>query len=843
MHEEAFLVLLAMFVVLIAFSGWILGVIAFFRSLSANRNLDSRISRLESSFLSSRSSLQDRITSLNARLDAIKTAPQANEAAVPAADIPRETHEPPSPPAEQPEIQRSEEPAVSATAAVSSAEALPPHAQSEALTPAETVVPVEPSAPASPPPLPPSPPEPPQPPTSSQPPQSPAVPLEFTVGSKWLLWVGAVLSLIGVAYFVKYMYDNSWIGPGGRLAIGTVLGIAAIVQGERFRRKAWDILFQAFTGLGLAIFYICIYFSFQVYQISGQGLSFGLASGVTGLAIVLAVAHNAMPIALVAVVGGFLSPVLLSTGENHPYALFLYVLVLDAVAMGAALFRRWRALDVACFAGTAIMFAGWYQKFCFNNPADQMLPALIFASVFYLLFLLIPTLHSLVRRIPDKPEGVFLVCANTLFWLLMYYRILYPAHAQALGFVCVAQSLIMFALFRGWVNRVGASTPTAEALLIFTLGLVTAAVPLHLKLYGIPIAWGLEAALLAYAGARFNQPITRVASVAALALAAYGLLKRLPMHTLEFLPVLNVPFGSWALVAAAGFTTAWLQIRRTPHENTNAGGTPALPGYAAPLLAGISFLIAFALSGIAMSLEIYEYWAHNYKGSYHPTHTMSSLVLLWSAISAGVAGVLYRRDLIRLPWEALMWACYAIGGIIFVASFGFNSYPQRWLFLSFLFLPRLSYVVALWWAARLYGSVEQPGELMPLVKRIGRGVLEVACYTAMALLLAAELLSWSESTLLNSRMGLSFVSAAWATEALLLIWIGLATRRKLRRITGFVLFGITIAKVLVLDTSGLAQVYRILSFISCGLLAVAAAVFYQKYSHILLQRTEKEEQQ
>ena len=49
--------------------------------------------------------------------------------------------------------------------------------------------------------------------------------------------------------------------------------IAAVIAGERFRRRDWQPLFQTFTGGGIAIFYIFVFFSFQIYELSGQGLS------------------------------------------------------------------------------------------------------------------------------------------------------------------------------------------------------------------------------------------------------------------------------------------------------------------------------------------------------------------------------------------------------------------------------------------------------------------------------------------------------------------------------------------------------------------------------------------
>jgi hypothetical protein len=44
--------------------------------------------------------------------------------------------------------------------------------------------------------------------------------LESRIGGKWFSRVGIVALLISVSYFLKLAFDNDWIGPSGRVAIG-----------------------------------------------------------------------------------------------------------------------------------------------------------------------------------------------------------------------------------------------------------------------------------------------------------------------------------------------------------------------------------------------------------------------------------------------------------------------------------------------------------------------------------------------------------------------------------------------------------------------------------------------
>ena len=626
------------------------------------------------------------------------------------------------------------------------------------------------------------------------------------LGTKWLNWVGIVMSLAGIGFFLKYAYDNAWIGPKGRLAIGVLLGIAALGLGERFRRKDWSVLFQVLTGGGLATFYLCVFFSFQVYHLADQTFCMILAILVTLLAVVMAVAHDAIPIAILAVIGGFLSPVLLSTGTNHPYALFTYIAILDMVAMGVAYFRRWRALDLLSFIGTAAIYLGWHQKF--YGP-DQMTPALLFTSLFYLIFLLIPTLHSLVRRLPETAEGLTIVVFSALFSFLSYYNLLFSEYRYFLGFVVLAQALLVLLLFQVWTRRVGMDSRISTSFLTIALGLVTIAIPIQLRLYGIPIAWGTEGAVLVLLGIRFRQIICRVAGLVALVLSAGGLLYRLPLHMTPFTPIFNLPFASWSVVIAMTATSAFMLHGKEKSEEP----------WHQPLTA-LSFLLALSMTCLLLSMEVSLFWTINRPLPQFRIYETGSLIILWSLISVIITSVLARKG--ARTWMPLSWVCYAIGAILLFARLGPSTYPSPTLVLNASFLPQLIFLLSLWAGARLYRQLDlnYSADVQSLV---GHGIL--------ALLVALEFVRWSHySSIISPKMSFSLISAAWAMQAFVVIWIGLAKRTALLRYLGFVLFILTVGKTLLIDMSELEKVYRIISFAASGLLLMAAGYFYQRYS-------------
>ncbi|MGI8908098.1 MAG: DUF2339 domain-containing protein [Candidatus Sumerlaeaceae bacterium] len=819
--------LLAVMVGAVFIVGPILGIIAFF----GNRSTRDRADRLEREL----ADLRQRMRSMESGLPGIPTPAAAASPLTPAAPAPHRTiddvlavmgettsKQAPGPMERMVGTSMPDEAQLSlaATEQTEVGEPVAPAAFENANT-AEALAgsPTESEAPGTliPPPL--APPLPP--PVAPAPPRVSLPTMEMNLGTKWLGWVGGVLLIMCAAFFLKYAYENAWIGPKGRLAIGVLCGVGAIVLGERFRRRDWLPLFQTLTGIGLATFYICIFFSYKIYHLSGPGPSFVAAIGVSMLAVALAVFHNTVSIAILAVIGGFLSPVLLSTGENHPYVLFLYIAALNLIAMGAAYFRRWHALELLCFAGTAVMMMGWYEKF--GKLPDQMQPALIFVSLFYLMFLVIPTLHTLVRGLPDSREGTILVILNALFSAVMYYRLLYPAHSHALGFIVLGQAAMVFVLFRAWSARVGQDNNTAHSLLVIALALIIGAVPLHLSRYGVPVVWALEGALLAYAGTRFRSGWTQGMAVVALTLATFALLRRLPLHTAMFTPIFNASFGSWLLVAASAMVASWLLWNRSAPEDSNRQA-----------LTAASFLLGFGLTWYLLTLEVTNYWRWNYVGHQRDHYTMASILVLWSVLSAAVVTTLSVRNMLHDKWETMAAVLFLFTGLAFLAGLHDYKIVSTMLFVNTAFLTRMVFCASLWWAARCFAHGERG--------RAWRSAFETSGFIALAIVLALELPRWSfYSGVVSQRMAFSLISVAWAMLAFGLIWFGLASRDRLRRVLGFVLFAVVVLKVLFVDTSELEKVYRIVSFGATGALLLAAGYFFQKYSAMLLQESEREE--
>src|SRR5436190_2788698 len=183
--------------------------------------------------------------------------------------------------------------------------------------------------------------------------------LEARIGGNWFNRIGVVAIFLGVTFFLKYAVDKEWIGPAGRVSIGVAVGLVFLILGERLRKR-YPSYAYGLTGGGVAVLYAAIWFaSGKKYDLLSQPVAFVFMAVVTASASLLAARYNALPIAVLGLIGGFLTPILLSTGVDNEAVLFSYIAALDLGVLALAYTKQWRSLNYMAFISTVLMFAAW----------------------------------------------------------------------------------------------------------------------------------------------------------------------------------------------------------------------------------------------------------------------------------------------------------------------------------------------------------------------------------------------------------------------------------------------------------------------------------------------------
>src|SRR5438067_11741027 len=158
-------------------------------------------------------------------------------------------------------------------------------------------------------------------------PARPPINWEQFMGAKLFAWIGGLALFLGVAFFVKYSFEHNLISPELRVAIGFLAGIALVVRGAALKRKENIVTAQTLCATGILILYAVTFACRSFYHFPFFGLipTFALMSLITAAAFLLAVRMDALVVAILGIAAGFLTPVLLSTGQDNPLGLFGYI--------------------------------------------------------------------------------------------------------------------------------------------------------------------------------------------------------------------------------------------------------------------------------------------------------------------------------------------------------------------------------------------------------------------------------------------------------------------------------------------------------------------------------------
>ena len=282
---------------------------------------------------------------------------------------------------------------------------------------------------------------PPRPPTTASTPVSkppprptPKINWEQFVGVKGFAWVGGLALFLGVVFFVKYSFDNNLVPPVLRVTIGFLVGLGLLVGGVVMSRKRFPVLSQTLCATGVVILYSVTFACRSIYHFDffGPIPTFLLMALITTTAFLLAIRLNALVVAILGMLGGFLTPVLLSTGQDNPLGLFGYIAILDVGLIVVALNRRWYFLTALAAFGTAIMEISWAGEFFVSEKyfeGNKILIALAVLLGFNALFLAANWWAKTWRPLDNEESLIFgTVRVRAREWLL----------CSALGLVAVA---------------------------------------------------------------------------------------------------------------------------------------------------------------------------------------------------------------------------------------------------------------------------------------------------------------------------------------------------------------------------------------------------------------------
>jgi uncharacterized membrane protein len=511
--------------------------------------------------------------------------------------------------------------------------------------------------------------------------------LESRIGSHWLNRIGILALLIGVSYFLKFAFDNNWIGPAGQISIGLVAGIAIVIWSERFRAKGYKAFSYSLKAVGIGALYLSLWAAFHVYSLIPSSMAFAMMLVVTAATSVLALSQDAQILAAFALVGGFSTPILLSTGENREVALFTYVAILDIATLVLVTFRPWRRLLVMSYVGTLILYLGWYWTF---YDRTQLSLTLGYATIFFAIFAIAPLItlqpdgeHPILAAIP-----AVLAFVNAGVYFLEAYAMIQEVNKVNMAWFALALAAVYIFLSRQ-VHARKMTTGTSEILyylhLALAIGFITVAIPIRLDAHWITIGWFIEAGVLLWIASRIHSDFLNAFALGALVLGVTRLLSIDNFHTTQV--IFNLRMATFAVAVAVLGAVAWFGAKREDET--------------AQTISAIAVVALNVLALIALSREVSDYYlrqmagfrstGYQWRGAYLDYHNLEiardfSYSALWMAYGAMlmIIGFLRRSAFVR--WQALILIAVTI---VKVFVYDVSQLDRAYRIVSFIVLGAL----------------------------------------------------------------------------------------------------------------------------------------------------------
>ena len=597
---------------------------------------------------------------------------------------------------------------------------------------------------------------------------------------------GALAFVVFLGLFVKYAWESDWIGPAGRVLCGAVFGLGLVALGIRLLGRQYRPLGQGLAGAGLASLYLSAYAAHGFYALVSREMAGALTVAITVNAVLLAARLETRLLAALAWTGAYLTPVLLSSGEDRAGALFLYLLLLDLGALALDRWRPWPETLPLAMLGTLVLYMGWFGSFFRPERFEVAAAGMV---LFTAVFVIGP------RREADRPS--------------------WPAFALVMGGLGVA------------VLAGGAGRPEARSATLVAFS----ALALYARTWwrGAEVV-GLGAstvAVLVWMNSFGQEGRFSDACLIALPIAALYLLS-LVVRGLVRGQALGSPDVAVHLLDAALVWTVLYRALHAHHPGELGLVSLALAlGYLALGLAALKErqddrLQVRALLGLA---AVFVTLAIPVQLGLH------GITLAWAA-----EGVLLLALGLRFDSALARAGGYAVLAVdvarLFVRHLPLHPGPRFVPGLNASFGTWLGVVVALAIALGLLRRARPP-------RRLDRAMvptLAIMALAALFALLTAETGETFDARARLARAAADFAAADQARRAgqlaLSVLWTlfatgmlagGLAMRSRPLFYSAYVLFALTAFKVVAVDLATLGAVYRMMSFLALALLLMAGA--------------------
>ncbi len=660
--------------------------------------------------------------------------------------------------------------------------------------------------------------------------------LEKFIGENLANKIGIAVLVLGIGYFVKYAIDQNWIGIYGRVFIGILCG-GLLLGLAHWLRKTFAAFSSVLVGGGIAVLYLTISIAFHEYHVFSQMLAFVLMVIITGFTILLSISYNRVELAVLAILGGFGSPFMVSTGEGNYIVLFSYILILDVGMLILAYYKKWNLVNIIAYAFTLILFGSWLAAEFESRNVPMVTGALIFATLFYLIFFAMNIIHNIRENSTFKALEITLLLSNTFFYYAAGMVILSGESGEPYrGLFTAALGVFNFVFAYLLYKNQRVDRNLIFMLIGLVLTFISLAAPIQLEGNYITLFWAAEAVLLLWLSQKSGITLMKIGSAVVSALMVISLIMdwQNVYYGWDSEAILPVILNKGYITGLASIISISLCLYFIRFEKSF---TEYIQPYKIILtLSGLGIL--YATHFLELQYQLNVYFSDNATiviiiGAYNMLFMTGLLLGLHKIIPAEFKrevatfiGVICIFSFLSFYHTRFIIArdTYLIEPNGSLTGFAFHYiFIVLLLVISILSLRNIqqleafnkkSYNLYSWFYVFFFVFLAS-SELDHLVV-----LATVTSYDNLYHVLSQ-----------NHKIGFPIL---WGIASFILIALGLKTKKKHLRIISLTLLLITLLKLFIVDIRGISEGGKIAAFISLGVLLLVVSFMYQRLKKLLL---------
>jgi len=666
--------------------------------------------------------------------------------------------------------------------------------------------------------------------------------VEKLLGDNWLSKVGIITLVLGIAFFVKYAIDQDWINEVGRVGIGLLTGGIIIGIAHKLKNK-YHVFSSILVGGGISVLYITITLAFREYELFNQTLAFILLIGVTLFSVILSWLYDRKELAIFSLLGGFASPLMVSSGAGNYVVLFSYILILNTGMLSVSFMKKWRVIGIISYVLSLLFFWSWLLV----SFQEQYISVTCFAVLFFLQFYLLAIIDHFKTEKKVTAWQAVLILTNNLFLFLACLYIYEDYTQNVRGIVTIAIALlnavIMLTLFRkSKVDRT-----LIYLIIAVVMTFVSLAIPIQLNGHAITMFWAAETVILLLLWQKSHIKVFRTGFLIICGLTVVSYLMDLNSnysYNDSLSIIFNRIFITGIIMIVAFTINSYLLGKEQLDSHENTGGFPfsSIIKIFRILLITLIFIVPF--------LEI-NYQLEKYTDVDYISDFRYNVLAVYTVLYIAVLAFIYRQRLTKQSTGSLIFRLLYFFIILFILTFSFlttglryhvfvsDAYSTSHFLIHFLALPAIAYIIFL---------------LIKNIRKVLPNLFNVFCWTmviASVILLSIEtdnimiLLFGNEEnydSLLYDIHTFGY-PILWGIIAMILMIWGLNRKEVLLRKISLIFFGLIIVKFYAYDVWHMSQTGRIVSFVLLGVILLLVSFLQQKIKTLVKEDEEKSEQQ